>query len=96
MSSFKGIVGETVINVAMWLKLEKDVYHRLNNITLPLADGGSTKLIMLSSLGMASLSSKLKTIKAGFLVMRSKDNGRKFSWVVSINFKIHCGKIICI
>lgn len=38
MSSFKGILGETVINVAMWLKLDKAVYHRLNNITLPLAN----------------------------------------------------------
>lgn len=44
MSSFKGIVGEIVINVAMWLKLDKDIYHRLNNITLPLADGGSTQI----------------------------------------------------
>lgn len=44
MSSFKGILGETVINVAMWLKLEKDIYHRLNNITLPLANGGSTQI----------------------------------------------------
>ena len=44
MSSFKGILGETVINVAMWLKHEKNVYHRLNNITLPRANGGSTQI----------------------------------------------------
>lgn len=44
MSTFKGILGETVINVATWLKLEKGVYHRLNNITLPLAKGGSTQI----------------------------------------------------
>ncbi|WP_025652677.1 MULTISPECIES: nuclease-related domain-containing protein [unclassified Psychrobacter] len=44
MSTFKGILGETVINVAMWLKLEKDVYHRLNNVTLPLPNGGSTQI----------------------------------------------------
>ena len=44
MSSFKGFLGETVINIAMWLKLEKDVYHRLNNITLPLSNGGSTQI----------------------------------------------------
>jgi len=43
-STFKGFIGETVINVAMWLKLEKEVYHRLNNITLPLAKGGSTQI----------------------------------------------------
>lgn len=34
ISSFKGVLGETVINIAMWLKLDKEVYHRLNNITL--------------------------------------------------------------
>ncbi|PKH78888.1 NERD domain-containing protein [Psychrobacter sp. 4Bb] len=43
-STFKGFLGETVINVAMWLKLEKDIYHRLNNVTLPLANGGSTQI----------------------------------------------------
>ncbi|HCT74745.1 MULTISPECIES: NERD domain-containing protein [Psychrobacter] len=43
-STFKGFLGETVINVAMWLKLEKDVYHRLNNVTLPLANDGSTQI----------------------------------------------------
>ncbi|MBH0066338.1 nuclease-related domain-containing protein [Psychrobacter sp. SZ93C1] len=43
-SSFKGFLGETVINVAMWLKLEKDVYHRLNGITLPRDNGGSTQI----------------------------------------------------
>lgn len=44
ISTFKGFLGETVINVAMWLKLEKDVYHRLNNVTLPLDNGGSTQI----------------------------------------------------
>lgn len=43
-STFKGFLGETVINVAMWLKLDKEVYHRLNNITLPLSNGGSTQI----------------------------------------------------
>ena len=60
MSSFKGIVGETVINVAMWLKLEKDVYHRLNNITLPLADGGSTQIdhVIVSRYGIFVIETK--------------------------------------
>lgn len=44
MSSFKGIVGETVINIATWLMLDKHTYHRLNNITLPLSNGGSTQI----------------------------------------------------
>ncbi|MGP5437428.1 nuclease-related domain-containing protein [Psychrobacter alimentarius] len=43
-STLKGFLGETVINVAMWLKLEKDVYHRLNGITLPRVNGGSTQI----------------------------------------------------
>ncbi|WP_201508950.1 NERD domain-containing protein [Psychrobacter alimentarius] len=43
-STFKGFLGETVINVAMWLKLDKDVYHRLNNVTLPRGNGGSTQI----------------------------------------------------
>ncbi|KAA0915307.1 nuclease-related domain-containing protein [Psychrobacter sp. ANT_WB68] len=60
MSTFKGILGETVINVAMWLKLEKDVYHRLNNITLPLANGGSTQIdhIIVSVYGIFVIETK--------------------------------------
>jgi hypothetical protein len=58
--SFKGFLGETVINVAMWLKLEKDVYHRLNNITLPLANGGSTQIdhIIVSVYGIFVIETK--------------------------------------
>nr|WP_227672126.1 NERD domain-containing protein [Psychrobacter urativorans] len=44
MSSFKGILGETAINIATWLKLDKAAYHRLNNIALPLSNGGSTQI----------------------------------------------------
>lgn len=44
ISSLKGKIGETVINVAMWVMLDKKAYHRLNNITLPLPDGGSTQI----------------------------------------------------
>ena len=60
MSSFKGILGETVINIAMWLKLEKDVYHRLNNITLPLANGGSTQIdhVIVSMYGIFVIETK--------------------------------------
>ena len=42
-SSFKGLLGETVINVAVWLKLEKNVYHRLNDIILPRAKNALQK-----------------------------------------------------
>ncbi|MEG9303929.1 NERD domain-containing protein [Psychrobacter celer] len=59
-STFKGFLGETVINVAMWLKLEKDVYHRLNNVTLPLANGGSTQIdhIIVSVYGIFVIETK--------------------------------------
>ncbi|WP_288998501.1 NERD domain-containing protein [uncultured Psychrobacter sp.] len=59
-SSFKGFLGETVINVAIWLKLEKDVYHRLNNITLPLANSGSTQIdhIIVSVYGIFVIETK--------------------------------------
>ena len=60
ISSFKGVLGETVINVAMWLKLEKDLYHRLNNITLPLSNGGSTQIdhIIVSKYGIFVIETK--------------------------------------
>ena len=59
-STFKGFLGETVINVAMWLKLEKDVYHRLNNVTLPLDNGGSTQIdhIIVSVYGIFVIETK--------------------------------------
>ena len=59
-SSFKGFLGETVINVAMWLKLEKNVYHRLNGITLPRANGGSTQIdhIIVSVYGIFVIETK--------------------------------------
>ena len=59
-SSFKGFLGETVINVAMWLKLEKDLYHRLNGITLPRDNGGSTQIdhIIVSVYGIFVIETK--------------------------------------
>ena len=59
-STFKGFLGETVINVAMWLKLEKDVYHRLNGITLPRDKGGSTQIdhIIVSVYGIFVIETK--------------------------------------
>lgn len=44
ISNLKGKLGESVINVAMWVMLDKKAYHRLNNITLPLSNGGSTQI----------------------------------------------------
>lgn len=60
MSSFKGVLGETVINVAMWLKLDKETYHRLNNVTLPLSNGGSTQIdhVIVSKYGIFVIETK--------------------------------------
>ena len=59
-STFKGFLGETVINVAMWLKLDKNVYHRLNGITLPRANGDSTQIdhIIVSVYGIFVIETK--------------------------------------
>ena len=59
-STFKGFLGETVINVAMWLKLDKNIYHRLNGITLPRANGGSTQIdhIIVSVYGIFVIETK--------------------------------------
>lgn len=60
MSGFKGFVGESVINLATWLMLDKQIYHRLNNITLPLANGGSTQIdhIIVSIYGIFVIETK--------------------------------------
>ena len=60
MSSFKGFLGESVINIATWLKLDKEVYQRLNNITLPLDNGGSTQIdhVIVSRYGIFVIETK--------------------------------------
>lgn len=52
--------GEAVINVATWLVLDKETYHRINNVTLPLADGGSTQIdhIIVSKFGIFVIETK--------------------------------------
>ena len=56
----KGMLGEVIMNIATWLKLEKDVYHRLNNTTLPLANGGSTQIdhVIVSKYGIFVIETK--------------------------------------
>ena len=60
VSSFKGFLGESVINIATWLKLEKETYYRLNNITLPLDNGGSTQIdhVIVSKYGIFVIETK--------------------------------------
>ncbi|WP_312752452.1 hypothetical protein [Psychrobacter sanguinis] len=41
-STLKGMLSEAVINLGTWLMLDKEVYHRIINVTLPLRNGGST------------------------------------------------------
>ena len=54
------MLGEGVVNVATWLMLDKEVYHRLNNTTLPLENGGSTQIdhIIVSIYGIFVIETK--------------------------------------
>ena len=36
---FKGVLGEGLVNFFAWLRLPKDTYHRVHNVTLPTPDG---------------------------------------------------------
>lgn len=60
MSTFKGMLGEAVVNVGTWLMLDKEIYHRINNVTLPLVDGGSTQIdhIIVSKFGIFVIETK--------------------------------------
>ena len=60
MSTLKGMLGEGVINIATWLMLDKEIYHRLNNITLPLENDGSTQIdhIIVSIYGIFVIETK--------------------------------------
>lgn len=60
LSRFKGRLGEMIINVAAWLVLSRRHYLRLNNITLPLKDGGTTQIdhVIVSSFGIFVIETK--------------------------------------
>ncbi|GAA0310975.1 NERD domain-containing protein [Psychrobacter aestuarii] len=60
MSTVKGMLGEGVINLATWLALDKTIYQRINNVTLPLANGGSTQIdhIIVSPYGIFVIETK--------------------------------------
>ncbi len=40
---FKGWFGEAIVNFLAWLRLDKNIYHRINNVTLP-AENGTTQI----------------------------------------------------
>ncbi len=60
ISTFKGIIGESKVNLGYWLLLDKKIYHRINNVTLPLANGGSTQIdhIIVSRYGIFVIETK--------------------------------------
>ncbi|PNK59847.1 nuclease-related domain-containing protein [Psychrobacter sp. FDAARGOS_221] len=43
-STLKGMLGEAAINFTTWLMLDKQVYHRIKNVTLPLPDERTTQI----------------------------------------------------
>lgn len=59
-SFLKGMVGEGMINITTWLMLDSHVYHRLNNVILPLSHGGTTQIdhIIVSIYGIFVIETK--------------------------------------
>ncbi|WP_169392928.1 MULTISPECIES: nuclease-related domain-containing protein [Psychrobacter] len=60
LSRFKGRIGELIVSVATWVMLNRRHYLRLNNVTLPLSDGGTTQIdhIIVSSFGIFVIETK--------------------------------------
>ena len=40
----KGMFGESLVNLATTIALDDRIYKQLNNVTLPLKNGGSTQI----------------------------------------------------
>lgn len=60
LSRVKGRIGEIIVSLAAWVMLSRRHYLRLNNITLPLSDGGTTQIdhIIVSSYGIFVIETK--------------------------------------
>lgn len=60
LSRVKGRIGELIVSVATWVMLNRRQYLRLNNVTLPLSDGGTTQIdhIIVSSFGIFVIETK--------------------------------------
>ncbi len=60
LSSVKGMFGEGVINLTYRLTLDKEIYHQINNVTLPLENGGTTQIdhIIVSPFGVFVVETK--------------------------------------
>lgn len=59
-SLFKGWFGETMTSAAMWIGLDENIYHRLNNVTLPKENGMTTQIdhIIVSRCGIFVIETK--------------------------------------
>lgn len=59
-SILKGWFGETMTNAVLWGVLDKDIYHRLNNVTLPKENGMTTQIdhIIISQYGIFVIETK--------------------------------------
>jgi predicted RNA-binding Zn-ribbon protein involved in translation (DUF1610 family) len=56
---FKGLIGEAMVNLAIWLFLNKQEYHTIKNVTLP-TEGGTTQIdhIIVSKYGIFVVETK--------------------------------------
>lgn len=59
-SLLKGWFGETMTNVVSWIALDKEIYHRINNVTLPKNNGMTTQIdhIIVSVFGIFVIETK--------------------------------------
>lgn len=59
-SLFKGWFGETMTNTAIWIALDENIYHRLNNVTLPKNETMTTQIdhIIVSKYGIFVIETK--------------------------------------
>lgn len=59
-AGFTGLLGETVISLAAWIKLDSDIYFKIDNVTLPLPNGGTTQIdhVIVSKFGIFVIETK--------------------------------------
>jgi predicted RNA-binding Zn-ribbon protein involved in translation (DUF1610 family) len=55
----KGLLGELLVNIAIYIRLDKNLYHLMNNVTLPTEDG-STQIdhVLVSQYGVFVIETK--------------------------------------
>ena len=72
LNNFKSWLGELEIRFIYWIALDKKIYHKFYNITLPTFDGGSTQIdyIIASVYGIFVI--KIKTMN-GWIYGQEKE-----------------------